>query len=403
MIDRQMIKQRIVFAASYFKANWRKDKRLLVGLILTLVIVVGLSIHIGGVILRQRMLDFLKSHGVGEAYITNISRDRGDEFMFTDIKLGKDGFSTIGAIRARLRWPFILFTHSFSEIIIDHLALTGELSPDDKLTIDGLNLNTLWPLVETDSLILNGGQIDLSTGAGALRFQGKGRMTRQPDGGQKLEGALWGSQYQLLMDTRWTILVSPRREWDDSVSIHEARLNFQDFSVGRLTGWVKATGAPNKTPVISSQIDAGEIHIGNNTTLSDVDMTMNGPWDNCHITLHGMVNNHKDMILSTDMLRGPKDTTIHASVTANRIDDLLTLIQNLHGDATLAFPRSSLLTTLLITPGNLSRIRSESARASYKNAELIVDGVPDGLSGKILLHSDGKDIAINLNPAGSLH
>src|SRR6202012_5232891 len=125
----------------------------------------------------------------------------------------------------------------------------------------GRKLPPLPPLVETDSLILDSGQVDLSTPAGGIRLDIKNRMTRQPDGSQKFEAAIWGKQYQLDVDTRWTGQFMANGKWNLSGEIRDFRLALAHINVSRTNGWLSADGALLGVSTVAGQIDAGQFRL----------------------------------------------------------------------------------------------------------------------------------------------
>jgi hypothetical protein len=247
---------------------------------------------------------------------------------------------------------------------------------------------------------MKAGQADVSTPIGALRLEMKYRMTRQPDDSQKIEAALWSNQLQMALDTRWTGQISRAGKWSAAAELRQARLNLPHFNLSRASGWLAFEGTAQGLSALTGQIEAGQLRIGEKSAFGDIGMTVEGPYDASHILLHGDISAYKNMVVTADIKRAGDGWQVHASVEAKKIDDLLSFLQNLHNDLQLAAPHSAALTTLLVTPGNLERIRAEAEKITYDSAELVIDGPTGNLKGRIVMRWNGgaETGIISMNP-----
>ena len=200
----------------------------------------------GGFLLRasaeRRVAAFLTGHGIGQALVFSDGTFGGGSVVLGNIRLDPDGDSTIGDIRATIRWPFLWTSRPFSRVVIDHLALIGAVDEDGHPSISGMKTGPLAPLVEADSVLLNSGRLDLATPSGDLQFSMKGAATRQPDGGFKTDAAFWGSQYQMTLDTRWQGAVRPDGTWTQAADVREMKGNLSHIIWSRANGWLKIDG-----------------------------------------------------------------------------------------------------------------------------------------------------------------
>jgi hypothetical protein len=387
----------------YFPSMPPQKKKIALAVIGTLSLVaLWAGISGIGVLAQERMQKFLARHGIGEAVIASFGHGSGGQAIFSDIRLDPDGFSTIDSITARVRWASLPTSDNpFSEIIVGRMTLTGEIDKAGNLTFAGLTPAALLPLGGTDNLILDAGQIDLSTPIGALQFETKFRMTRQPDNSQKIEAALWSKQFRMEMDTRWNGQILPDGKWKLSSELREARLNLEHLNFSRANGWLSVEGASLVASSVAGQIEAGQLRLGKKTAFSNVRATIEGPYDSSHIILHANVSAYKDMVVTADLRRSGGSWQVRASVDAKKADDILAFLYHLHSDLELAAPRSSILTTLLITPGNLDRIQAQAKKVTHDSVELVINGSAGNLKGEIILRWNGnmQTGAISMNPA----
>jgi hypothetical protein len=339
---------------------------------------------------EKQMQAFLTRHGIGEATFMSFGHGTGGQMVFSEIRLDPDGFSTIGAITARVRWPYLLSAQPFSEIIINKLDLTGELDGDGRVTFAGFNPVALFPLVETDSFVLDNGKIDLATTAGDVRIDVKVRMTRQPGGSQKIEAALFSNQQEFSLDSRWDAKIATDGKWTTAADLRDIRLELPNLAMSRVSGWLSMEGSISGISAMNGQFDAGQVRIGDKTILTPARLTTDGPYNGGHLILHGDVKNYAGMVVTAEIRHDGDGAFVTASVDARKIDELISFLTNLHQDMQKAFPRSSALTTLLLTPGNLDRIRAEAETITYDSVVLNIEGPAGNLSGKISLRWNGR-------------
>ncbi|HTK83695.1 MAG TPA: hypothetical protein VL625_01305 [Patescibacteria group bacterium] len=370
--------------------NVRKRNIVLGALAAVFVLATWFALFGFGLLMQEKMQNFLARHGIGEASFMSYGHGAGQQIVFSDVRLDPDGFSTIGAITARLRWLYVFSSQPFSEIVIDKLSLTGEIDADGNVTFAGLNPVALLPLAETDSLILDAGKIDLSTNVGEIRVDLKLRMTRQPDGSQKVEAAVFSNQHEFTVDSRWDAKIARDGKWSATDDLRDMRMNLPHLVVSRVSGWLSFDGSMRGISAAAGQIDAGQVRIGDKTIFSPARLTMEGPYDASHVILHGDVKAYNGMSLTAEIIHSEGKAMVAASVEAKKIDDMLSFLTDLREDMQKASPHSSALTTLLLTPGNLERIRTEAAKMTYDSVVLNIDGPMGNLSGVMAIKWNGR-------------
>ena len=117
-----------------------------------------------------------------------------------------------------------------------------------------------------------------------------------------------------------------------------------------------------------------------------------------HRYLKGTVSPRPGMALAAESIVTPRGQEIHLDVSAHTVTDLTGFLGNVREDFSLALPRSALLTTLLLTPGNLNRVQDEAQRTKYNSTDLLIDGAINGLQSRIVVHGPKGDAAVNLQP-----
>lgn len=360
-------------------------------------------------LLKGKMEKILSNHGIADATITTLGRERG-EIMFSGIAFDPDKFSTVETVRARVRWPALFSTQPFSSLVVDNMILTGEISEEGKIDIAGWRRPLHFPaalalpFLNMDSIVLNGGRVDLLTMAGALRIDAKGRLIRQKDGGHKIEGAIWGRQHQLVVDTRWDATIPPDGNWSAAADIREARLNLPSFSASRMSGWINLSrGQTTFDPVIAGQLTAGQAQIGESTALADISLTAQGALRNWHIIMTATAPSYGDLAFSADITLGPEGPEIKVSAETALLDDLLAFMSDVNDDMARLPALSDKTTSLLVTPGNIKRIRQELGKEDFDSYSLVIEGRGYDLTGKIVARAASggttQSRVVSMNPA----
>jgi hypothetical protein len=168
------------------------------------------------------------------------------------------------------------------------------------------------------------------------------------------------------------------------------RMNLPHLVVSRVSGWLSFDGSMRGISAATGQIDAGQVRIGDKTIFSPARLTMEGPYDASHVILHGDVKAYNGMSLTAEIIHSEGKAMVAASVEAKKIDDMLSFLTDLREDMQKASPHSSALTTLLLTPGNLERIRTEAAKMTYDSVVLNIDGPMGNLSGVMAIKWNGR-------------
>ena len=338
------------------------------------------SFFLQPVLVKNALLQEMKHLGFSPAKIAT-SETSGSRAIFSDIQLDGNGFSTIDNI------VVLGGIWGVKSATVDNLVLTGEMKGWNFPDISGWELpKSGLSLGKMTALELSGGQLDLLTPEGAIRLSSKAQMNLQPDGSQKINAIIWCKQNQLGLDTRWDVAVNPDdKTWSAAVDVREGRIDFKEFGASRISGWINIDGKKKSAlPLLSGQIAAGQIRIGEHTLLANANLTIDSSNDVYHIILQGEITPYKNMHLTADITGLPTAPAVQVAIESDNLTDMINFISTLQKDMQKARGGDSFLTSLLITPGNLSRIEKEVKRTRYDSLELSVTGSPYDLVGKVV-------------------
>lgn len=351
-----------------------------------------------------RAAALLARHGFTEASFSATSF-HGDSFALSDIKLDPGAFSTIRALRIQPDWAGLFGGRFIGGLIIDDMRLMGEWRDGTGFSIVGWTPR-LPPFPRQDSIIINGLRLDVDTPLGALRFETKGRLNRARNGDYKLDGVLYGKQHQVTIDSRWTGALSPNGAFGLEGEIVDANLRTPRVEASRASGWLQISNdiAPDSgriIPMISGQIQAGRLSY-NDIPLGNVAVTMDGALAAPHIILTADIMGLEAMRLNADLTPDGKTWNLKSEITTTSLKDMLAFMvmlrQNMeaHGD--------NALTSFLLTPGNIERLRKQVAAMKYDELELKIEGSVNKLHGSLIaksINADGEAVrtAISLDPA----
>lgn len=345
--------------------------------------------------LYSQILDNLKAYGFDDVRIGAMNISHG-KTAYTDITLDKDGFSTIRAIQVSAGYLDGLRGKAPQSVTIDGIKLTGGITMLDGLSVSGWKKQPLpyppWPEVN-----LTGAQLDLDTAQGGIRLQAKGMATRQIDKRVKVQGLLWGVQNQLKLDSEVKGTIYPDGKWVYEIDIKDAAINFDKVKGSRISGWLSFNKTKTAIPDISGQIEAGRMNIGD-LPFSNFNLALQGSIAKYNIVIKSEVFGYRGMLATLDYTGSPADQQVNATVETEKLDDLIDFLKRLQNSDT----KVGTFTSLLLTPGNLDRLRGEVESVTYDELELQIYGPLYDLSGKIVAktHKDGVEqrTVISLDP-----
>ncbi|MCB9989220.1 MAG: hypothetical protein H6868_07825 [Rhodospirillales bacterium] len=371
-----------------------------IGLISVLLIIAALAMPaaISG-LWAGRIENALAENGFATTSIGKSSVRKG-RIVIQDIALDPDRFSTMDNLSVVTPLLKGIFTPSTSTVTIDGLALSGEWTPPLMPDISGWD-GRLPPLPSFDKTVLNSGQADILTTAGALRLNAKGQLTRTPEK-STFEAALWGKQHQLNLDSLWKGTIAPDGSFQVETEIREARLNTDRLQATRVNGWGSLSRQAKTIPVISGQLDAGQIDFSG-TIFSKVTLTVDGPIDGYHLIASGQAAGFQNLSFYADVKKENSDFQIDITVLADDVEGLLAFLLKIRNSMEGITSPFGAFSRLMITPGNLARLKATMKDWEYDHTELQIKGPLSDLTSKIVAtntqNNATEQYVISLNPA----
>ena len=354
------------------------------------IIAVALFI-IAGIIMSlshgpSRMTETLAAAGFTLSTSEN-TRARPGQISISDISLDPDGFSMIGKLTASGD-PLFPLIGAPKRLTIDNLQLTGEWNEEHSLSFAGWSLprrkSADWASI--DRIILGESIIDLDTPVGALRLKLNGESARNPNNpSQQIFNAhLSGVQHQLVLDSQikgtWSLTKGLALETE----IREARINLDHLSASRVTGWFALETTPaSPIPTLSGQIQAGQLG-RDNLKLMNVSLTLDGLVTSPHAIINAELGGYKSAQLLLETKTQPEGTHILASIETKSMDDLLAILTEFRTQAETSPVLQETLMSLLITEGNLDRVRDDLKKDKYESYVLEIEGLSHDLNGKVI-------------------
>ncbi len=357
--------------------------------------------YAGARMVPDRAAALLARHGFADIR-TGATTFHGDSFALADIKLDPGGFSTIRALRVQPDWSALFGGQFIGGLIVDDMRLTGEW------TAGGLNIvgwkPRIPPFPRQNEILINGLRLDMDSPYGALRLETKGRLTRIKDGAYKLDGVLYGRQHQLTIDSRWTGGFSPNGAFGLEGEIVEGNIRTDKVELSRASGWLQVAseldGDDRIVPILSGQLQAGRVSY-NDIPLGNAAVTMDGPLAAPHVILTADVGGLPGMRLTADLKPDGKIWIVNAEITTPELKDMLAFMVMLREN--MEKHKDNALTSFLLTPGNIERLRKQVAALSYDELELKIEGPSNKLHGSLIAKSadangEIKRTAISLDP-----
>ncbi|MCB9991368.1 MAG: hypothetical protein H6867_08295 [Rhodospirillales bacterium] len=372
----------------------RKLSGILLVFALPALLITGYGYHSYGK-LSTRMDQRLTAYGFENA-VTQDMTYRDGYLVYTGIALDPDKFSTISDIQIPATLQDIILQKQPKEAVINAAKLSGEFSKETGLDISGWT-QTLPPQPEIDRITLKSGQLDLLTSAGALRFDAKGELTRQEDGITALRAAITAEQHQLQAKTNWSGKIHPDGRWAYEIDIQDGTANLNNIQGSRMSGWLALDKTNGPVPAVNGQIDAGKLTIGQ-VNLMNLRLTLSGPMTEYKLIGAGHIGGFEEMSFTIDAAARTDGLYIDASIETAQLDDLIDFLAALQAEEITA----KALTSLLLTEGNLERLRADIKKRSFDRLELQIYGPAYDLAGKVIVKNfkdgDIQNNVISLDP-----
>lgn len=326
---------------------------------------------------------------------------QADTIQFSNIRFDADGFNTIQSITVPKK-SFSLFSGKhFDVLALNHMIMTLS-SQDLYSTLAGIDWLSMYrPFPQIGYAAVDDAQFDVSTPLGGLRFESTGFYNTTSPEEAVSEGRLWADQNQMSFEGQWKGRFHDHETTIVETEIRNGRVLFDHIKADRVNGWLIWEKDSKAFPVIKGQFSAGYIRL-NDIPLIGTVLTVNGPINDFNALIKGQIKDQhqQPLIFTLDVGNKLGSITVDADVVAYKIDTILAFMQHLKALFDSDSYRSSSLTPLLLTPGNLERVKDILGKAPYDQITLKISGPLNDLDGKIIAKTkDGSLNVISLDPA----
>lgn len=353
----------------------------------------------------EKMAQSLSALGLSVSAYEEI-QTRPGQIVISNLTLDTDGFSMIGKIEAKGS-PLFPIVGIPDRVDISDLQLTGEWNEEIGLSFAGWSfpVNMLNAQQTIDRIVLGSSIIDLDTPAGAIRLELSGEAARHPerDNLSLFNAHLSGKQLQLILDSRLKGSWIPDRGMALEAEIKEGRLNLEHMSAARISGWLALEPVTGSlVPELSGQIQAGQFS-HNQLILQNVNLTFDGPLTQPRTIVTASLGGHQSASLLLETKIQSEGTEVLASVETKTMDDLIGVLSAFRASAETAPLLQEALMSLLITEGNIDRIKKDLKKEKYDSYVMEIQGYSHDLKGKIIAKKIKDGIVqrqiFSLNPA----
>lgn len=288
---------------------------------LLFIVCAGLAFGGSGVLAKWRVHQALGALGFPHAHGGH-AEWAGGGIILRDIKIDKDAFSTIEQMRISGPLAMLMpFLGGMPSISIDRATLTLDAAAlllpfRGDMKFPQQSLPALFKKYNIQNITLNAVQIDMNSPAGAIRVEAKGQATALPDGGVRLQGVVWGSQYQLTTTISANGEVAADGTLSADFEIQDGKANMKTIMASRMGGWAILNAAPNQPVTISAQLAAGQF-VYHGIAMNGMTATVNGPVTAMKATMQAALAGTKGTNITADWagsIGKTASTTIRAQV-----------------------------------------------------------------------------------------
>ncbi|MBI4030077.1 MAG: hypothetical protein HY370_00200 [Proteobacteria bacterium] len=352
-------------------------------------------------LLQQAVEKEFHKAGFADAAVSK-PRFKKNKAIFEGIKLDQDGFSTIEALTITIDKKSLFTGTPIEEAVISGLIINADIRKSFYPDISGWEEPDIFYFPSFKKLSLNNARLEFMTDAGSIVLDGNAQMTGKFTGERSILLTLKGSQQQMTIDSRWNIRLKAGAPWSASAEIDEMKLDLRNLRIARASGWLAMDGKKNAFPAIDGQLAAGQIKIGADAVLSDVNITSNSTPEGSHIIMQGYPAAGEKMRLTADLKSTEKGIAVAAEIEALSIQEIVSFISDLQAGLRETNDEMDFFTELLITPGNIKRLQKEVDKLRYDTLSLIMTGTLHDLSGKIVAKREKNGIVqknvVSLDP-----
>lgn len=257
-----------------------------------------------------------RPHSIGEVIV------RPPYILASNIQLDRDGFNTIGLLRAKIADASLTPV----EVRVDNLRTATTVE----------NLASVFRLIGAFQKSLPEGAVtiekmisDFATPYGDLRLEATLTLEAPNESGARIIGAVVRArQYQLSFDTRWTGSIGPGDAMSLDAQILDGRFNMGPARMSRLAGWFTWNAPAGSAATLAGQIDAGSGTLFD-LPLQDMALTIGGTTQDTDILFRTGLSGTDTMRLSMDTKITPSGTSYDAVLDIKDTDLFFSHVQTL--------------------------------------------------------------------------
>lgn len=257
-----------------------------------------------------------RPHSIGEVIV------RPPYILASNIQLDKDGFNTVGLLRAKIADPSLMPV----EVRIDDLrtATTVETLASVFRLIGAFQKSLPAGAVTIEKMVS-----DFATPYGDLRLETTLTLEApRPDGARSIVAIVRARQYQLSFDTRWSGTLGPGEAMNLDAQILDGRFNMGPARLSRLSGWFTWNAPAGGIASLAGQIDAGSGTLFD-LPLQDMALTIGGTTQDTDILFRTGLSGTDTMRLSMDTKITSRGTSYDAVLDLKDTDLFFAHVQTL--------------------------------------------------------------------------
>lgn len=357
--------------------------------------------------LQRAMENTLAQYGLSAPAITSYERQK-DGILFHDITFGNEREGKIEALKAETNNKLFLQSPAFSMLKIEGFSLSIKIAATGLPEAGSFLSEKLLAEPLMNDFIIKKSSLEIETPTEPVKVNLEGHGHQNDNGERVITFNLSAAENIFATTAQTDVVLKNTKEWSLAANIADLRLNFKNITLNQTGGWINLEVlGKNTAPKITAQIDSRHVRLGENTVFTDISGVFKGSPQTYHIILQGQ--SAPPAALPVYLEINKKDNAaslINASIEAGSIGDLTQMMTLLNKDLQKFEIGRTALTSLVLTPGNITRIRENLAGMIYDRLELVINGTPDNLNGKIVIKmiDDNNAIilgVISMNPADS--
>ena len=367
-------------------------KRALLIILILIVIGAGASFVVLPSIVETRVTTTLAALGFPAPDIGQTSLSLSGAQM-QDIRLDKDGFSTIETLDINFSWPVYLLSQQIDSLHISKIV-HSDLSDEINLNVllDQLSLDRIRDL-PVQSLSIDLGQLNLSTDFGDIRTEAKILISTLKNGSKTIQAVAWAKQFQLGFQIPISGLIQEDGSFLFESTFNDGKLNVGPMRVSRMSGWasLEDKNGAERGAAFSTQLDAGSADILG-VPMQDLSIALSQSPHNSNGIFRAGLSGMPSIHISGDWNQDKENIASNITVEFGKGEDTKALIKHLLPEFDTDNIRKLTDQPLLLTLQYLPERRFAGGPVPFDITVTAPDADNGLLSGNILIYPDTMDV-----------